>query len=587
MRDNFLKSKIFTRRAILLGAIKTTLFSFLFFRYYYLQIIDAKKYKTLSDKNRIKLSIIPPIRGLIRDRNNKDIAINKLSYRLYFNSRDFNEIKDIIYKINSIIINKIELSDEEIRLRLKKLLRNSLFVISDKLNWEDIANIEMHSAHLPNIIIDQGQKRHYSLGSITAHITGYIGSPSKKELEKISIPNFNDFLVGKNGMEKTLDEKLRGHPGIKKTEVDALGNNIREISNSPPQEGETIKLSIDSNIQSYAAQILGSKVGSIVLIDIKSGELLSLYSGPSYDPNVFTGGISTKDWNNITSDPKTPLINKAISALYPPGSTFKIVTALAALEYGISPNLKVFCNGKHQVGNRIFHCNRERGHGNVDIELAIAQSCNVYFYTVAEKIGMKRIAKTALGLGFGNKTNIELPFESRGNIPDPGWKFLRFSQKWTIGDTVNASIGQGFILTTPLQLALMVARIASNKKIAPTIVQKDHNVYTDNLIFAPNNLDVIKKGMFMVFNDQKGNGYRHRMQDPNFQICGKTGTAQVISVRKTTKKHHTDHGLFAGFAPYNDPKYAISVTIEHGSWGVGSALPIAKQILLYAHQNIF
>ncbi|WP_039458947.1 penicillin-binding protein 2 [Candidatus Jidaibacter acanthamoebae] len=581
MRDNFQKNQVFTRRAIILGSIKTALFSFLFCRYYYLQIIDAIKYKTLSDKNRIKISVIPPLRGTIRDRNGVDLATNMLSYRLSFTTRDITQIKEMLAEVNTIITNKIEISDNDIKLRLKKLLRSSPFMVSDRLSWEDVTKLEINSFNLPGILIDQGQRRYYNFHNITAHITGYIASPSKKELEKISIPNFNDFLVGKNGVEKILDARLRGHPGIKKAEVDALGNHVREISNSPSMEGESVKLAIDINIQKYAAEILSDKTGSIILIDIKTGEVLCLYSSPAYDPNSFVGGISTAEWNSIANDPQTPLINKAITALYPPGSTFKIVTALAALEHGISPDFKVFCNGKHKVGNRIFHCNRETGHGDVDVRLAIAQSCNVYFYVVAEKMGIKNIVKTAFGLGFGDKTNIELPYESRGNIPEPNWKFLKFSQKWTIGDTVNASIGQGFVLTTPIQLALMAARIASGKNISPTILQKSGQ--PTNLKFSPHNLDTIRKGMFMVFNDNRGNGYRHRISNPDFQICGKTGTAQVISARKTTKKHHTDHGLFLGFAPFEDPRYAISVIVEHGSWGSQSALPIAKEILLYAH----
>lgn len=583
MRDNSQKTQIFSRRAITLGAIKTALFSFLFVRYYYLQIIDAIKYKTLSDKNRIKLSIIPPIRGLIKDRNGVDVATNKLSYRLSFNTRNKAEIKALLSKVNEIVAEKIILNDAEIKSRLKKLLRSSPFLVTDKLTWEDVTKLEINSHNFPEILIDQGQKRYYNFHNITAHITGYIGSPSKKELEKISIPNFNDFLVGKNGIEKVMDVNLRGHPGIKKTEVDALGNYIREISNTPACEGDLVKLAIDSNIQRYAAEILDTRSGSVVLIDIKTGEVLCLYSSPAYDPNNFVGGISAQDWNEIISDPQTPLINKAITALYPPGSTFKIVTALAALEYGIPPEFKVHCSGKYKVGDRFFHCNRDTGHGDVDVKLAIAQSCNVYFYTVAEKIGIKSIARTAHGLGFGEKTNIELPYESKGNIPEPNWKFLRFSQRWTIGDTVNASIGQGYILTTPIQLALMAARIASGKEVIPTILQR--NAIPKTLKFLPRNLEVIRKGMFMVFNDSRGNGFRHRISNPDFQICGKTGTAQVISARKTTKKHHIDHGLFIGFAPFDDPKYAISVIIEHGSWGSGSALPIAKQIMLYAYLN--
>jgi penicillin-binding protein 2 len=432
-------------------------------------------------------------------------------------------------------------------------------------------------------VITQGQKRFYTNGIKTAHLTGYIGSPTESDLAKFPSLNYNDFVIGKNGVEKVLDEALRGYPGVKKIEVDALGTQIRELSNTPPIPGKTLKLSIDLELQDYISEVLGTNAGTVVVLNIKTGELLALYSSPSYDPNLFIGGISTQDWEALVSNPNTPLINKAISSAYPPGSTFKLVTAAAALEYGIPADYKVFCNGQHKVGNRIFHCNRKSGHGYVDIKFAIAQSCNVYFYTVAEKIGMKNLAKAAHALGLGSKTDIELPYEAKGNIPEPTWKILKFRQNWTLGDTVNASIGQGFILTTPIQLAVMAANIASGKQVKPTILYQETPQNFQDLSFDARHISTLKLGMFMVFNHHQGNGYKGRINDPSFQLCGKTGTAQVISSRVAKKKHHVDHGLFMGFAPYHDPTYAISVIIEHGSWGAGSALPIAKMILNKAH----
>lgn len=581
MRDNSKKTYTFTRRAFALCMLKFSLFIILFIRYYYLQLLDSLKYQTLSDKNRIKLLITAPLRGPIIDRNGIAIVSNKKNYKATIESHDAELIFAYQQKLQLLLGRDLELNLKKVKAKLNTLSKQSTFTLLANLEWEDVAKIELNIADFPGVFVEEGQVRIYDFADKTAHLTGYIGTPTQKDIENSSIPNITDFYIGKNGAEKAFNNRLQGVPGVKKSEVDAVGQQIREISAKPSIQGESLQLGCDIKLQEFIVELLSKQHGSIVVLDVVTGQVLAMHSSPAYDPNKFVGGISYKDWQEVSNAEGTPLINKCISFPYPPGSPFKVVTALAALENDIPANFKVVCNGKHRVGNRVFHCWNRRGHGNVDMRLAIAQSCNIYFYTLAERLGINKIVDIAKKLGLGSKTGIQLPYESKGNIPEPKWKLLRFKQNWVRGDTINACIGQGFVLATPLQLAVLSARIASGKMIIPTLTKSTPTFKDCSL--NPANLQIIREGMSMIFNDPRGNSYQHRM--PDFMLCGKTGTAQVISQRKTTNKKLQDHGLFIGFAPYQQPRYALSVMVEHGSWGSQSALPLATKIFEYCYKQ--
>lgn len=578
MQDEFRKSRLFSRRAFLLIILKLLMLIVIFSRYFYLQIIDAVKYKILSDRNRIKLILTTPIRGEIIDRKGLELASNNLKYQLVIDSRNVELLYDYTQRLSKLLDTKEPPSQSDIIRKLNKIEKGRYFPLFTNLNWEEMAKVQVHFRNFPGLVIDNDQHRFYPEKETAAHITGYVGSQSKQDAEAFRTRTISKLEVGKNGVEKIFNEALTGSLGLKKVEVDALGRSVREISETPPQPGNIIKLSIDLELQRYIANLLGQHDSSAVVVKIPTGEVLAIHSSPPYDPNLFIGGISSKDWHNLVSASGTPLINKAISFPYPPGSPFKAVTGLAGLEKGITPDLKVFCNGKHKIGNHTFHCWNKHGHGNVDFKLAITQSCNIYFYTIAEKIGIENIAKTALQLGLGRKTGIELPYENSGLVPDPDWKLKNKKKPWFKGDTINSCIGQGFVLATPIQLAVMTARIATGKLVTP-VINFDHNNFNlPPLRFKEENLQLLREAMSMVFNDYRGNSYQYRFTDKDFILAGKTGTSQVISQRKANKKRFEDHGLFTGFAPFDNPRYAISVIIEHGSWGSQSALPIAVNI---------
>jgi penicillin-binding protein 2 len=386
-----------------------------------------------------------------------------------------------------------------------------------------------------------------------------------------------------------------GEFGVKRVEVNAHGVHLRELSVENSIPGDNLALSIDISLQQYISNLLSQHVGSVVVMDIENGEILAMNSSPSFNPNNIVEGISTKDWNKLLTDPNTPMLNKCISNHYPPGSIFKLITALASLKEGNSPSAIYNCKGYVVVGDRKFHCWKEHGHGDVNLTEAISQSCNCYFYNLAKKIGIDNIAHMAEIFGFGKKTHIELPNEINGLIPDRKWKISRFNKSWQIGDTINCAIGQGFVLTTPIQLAIMVSRIASGKKILPTILldgNKDKEF--EALEVSDTDLDAIRLGMFKAVNDYMGTSFRHRLDDEHFQMAGKTGTSQVVSKKgekddlskKSTAWLHRNHGLFVSYAPFDKPKYAISVVIEHGGSGSGDAAPVARSIFTEIHNKL-
>jgi len=587
--NSFDKNKIFNRRLFILICVKIFLIFVLSVRLLYLQIFKYKKYVTLADSNRIKSFIIPPLRGKIFDRNGNILATNSNYYRILLNNSRNLDLKKTLAKLSKVIG-----VPQKYFLYNKKSLRKSSegsLLIYDDLSYDQIAKVEVNSPDLPGIYVESAQRRFYPYSAVTSNVLGYVASVSERESQKSNnaLLKHPDFKIGKIGIEKTYEEYLRGKAGIAHIEVDAYGFAIRNSALPSSQQmspGEDIELSIDSELQEYTYKLVEDKRASVVLLDVETGEVLTMVASPNFDPNLFLSGISTEEWSSLVSNPGKPMINKPISNQYPPGSTFKTVVALAALENGYNPKKKFNCTGKLRLGRRWFHCWRKEGHGIVNLVQAIERSCNCYFYQMSRDVGIDNIVKTAKDFGFGEKTSEEFYNEKSGNLPSKKWKKKVFGVPWVLGDTYNSAIGQGFIETTPMQLAVMTARLASRgNKVTPTLKKAKEPPQFDKLHYDQKNIEIILRGMFNVVNQKTGTAYWQRLRPKNFKMAGKTGTAQVVAIDHSKKSkreiefERRNHGLFVGFAPFNNPKYAVSVVIEHGGSGSGSAAPIARQLL--------
>ncbi len=600
-KDTTLKSKLIRRvhrRIVLAGLLKASAVALLGWNIRKLQIEDSEDYKLLADANRVNLRLIPPSRGLIFDRSGTPIALNEQNYKVVFIREQAGDPGKVLKRLASII----ELETKRQEKILQDMIKRSSFIpitVAENLTWKDFAKISVNLPSLPGIIPEVGLTRHYQEYESYAHIVGYVGPISDKDLESekpvdpvLQIPKFQ---IGKVGVEKKLEKHLRGRAGVSKVEVNASGRVMRELNRTQGKSGENIHLTIATNLQKFASERLKGMSASSVLIDIKSGDILSLVSTPSYNPNNFVLGISQSDWNALLNDERKPLLNKATSGAYPPGSTFKMVVAAAALELGlIGLNDKIFCAGFYELGSRKFHCWLKGGHGKLTLQEAIQKSCDVYFYEVARKVGVKRIGDMARRLGLGKAYNLPLTGLSKGFVPTKKWKKERFGTSWLVGDTLNVGIGQGFSLATPLQLAVMTARLASGKEITPNII-KNSNKNAENpkaLSIKENTLIAIRKGMFNVLNEKEGTAFNFRTTDENFLIAGKTGTSQVRRITREEREEGViknedlpwkmrDHALFTCFAPYKNPRYALSVVVEHGGSGSKVAAPIARDIMLY------
>lgn len=582
MRDEGKKRTVFSRRILLLHGMNALMFTALTIRMVQLQLFESGKYKVMSSKNRLRVSIAPPTRGNITDRNGEIIAGSNPFVRLSIDSRKSIEIMNIISQLNNgILKNPLDITIEKVKSLMRKSPPNSPITIISNLEWEDLAKIEFYRYKLDKVLVETVTRRSYPYIDLYAHMLGYVANPSEKELANSNIPNYQDFVTGKNGLEKIYDESLQGMPGIKENEVNAKGLIIRPISNTDSINGSNITTSLHTGLQQHIAKQFIGKNGACVVLDVNTGQVLAMYSSPTFDPNQFVSGISQSYWDELLYNPNKPLINKCISSSFPPGSTFKPISSLAILESGIDSTHTVLCTGEHKVGSRIYHCVKRSGHGHVDMRMAIAQSCNIYFYKMAQEIGDIRLSETAKQLGLGAATGIELPYEAIGIAPN---RRLKLKRRWSIGDTVNMSIGQGYVLTTPLQLAVMAARIASGKLVTPSLLLEEWKLKP--LPVKESNLQTVREGMFMGMNDPRGNNYIHRIMNNDFLLAGKTGTAQVASLANSKGNSKlAEHGLFVGFAPYHAPRYAVSCIVEHGVWGSISALPIAKQAMLYLSEN--
>ena len=601
------RQKIFTRRAAILAGGKALLLTTLAGRLYYLQVIEADRYATLADENRINLRLLPPPRGRIIDRFGMPLAENQQNYRLQLVPEDVkgSDIDEVLSHVQKIVT----LGDSDKRRIVREVRRNRAFVpvtLKENLTWSEVAKIEINAPDLPGLMIDVGRSRRYPYGPQAAHVLGYVAAVSEKDIDNDPLLKLPGFRVGRAGIEKVHDLELRGTGGSSEVEVNAFGRMIRELSRREGQPGAEVMLTLDMGLQEFIAKRLGEESASVVVMDVRTGDVLAMVSNPSYDSNEFNRGLSSAEWQALVNNERSPLINKSIAGVYSPGSTFKMMVLLAALEKGvISPEHKIHCSGEYELGDAKFHCWKKHGHGFVDATDAITESCDVYFYEIAKRTGIDRIAATARKFGLDAASGIDLPGEQSGLVPTRDWKRATRDEPWHQGETVIAGIGQGFVLTTPLQMALMTARIANGgRAIVPRLTRAIGGVAEDmkdagenpSLNISPNHLEIVNRAMDRVVNHPTGTARRSATGIEAFPMAGKTGTVQVRRISKLEREQGVrknedlpwrfrDHALFVGYAPVENPRYAISVVVEHGGGGSSMAAPIARDVLVEAYRR--
>lgn len=593
MNRNGEKNRVLIRRTFAVIFFNLLAFGVIFARLYYLQVREADKYKMMSDENRISTRFLVPPRGLIYDRNGEIIAKNDQDFQALLVAEQSPNIEKTLQTFKQII----PLSTEEENKILKNIKNRRRFIpvkLKDNLSWDEVSKILLRAPDLPGVEIDEGLSRYYPYADIYAHVLGYVGPISDKDKKDNPLYMVPGFKIGKSGLERYFDYKLQGKGGTIKLEVNAYGRVMNEIERNSGEEGESLHLTLDARLQRVAYEAFGEESGAAVVLNVKTGEILALVSTPSFDPNLFTNGISYKHWNALLNNERTPLVNKAVSGQYSPGSTFKVVVALAALEAGvIDINTRFTCSGGLDVGNIRFHCWRHSGHGSLNVVEALKHSCDIFFYETAMKLGIDKIHDMAVKLGMGNVIEVGLDNEKSGIIPSKSWKKARYGTAWTYGDAANSGIGQGYVLATPLQLATMLARVVNGGyAVQPTFIKPTDKELAKikRLDISTKNIEIVKRGMFEVVNGAGGTAGRARFNINGAMMGGKTGTTQVrrISMKERSSGILRDeqlpwrlrnHALFIGFAPVDNPRYAVAVVVEHGSSGSGVAAPIASKIL--------
>ena len=581
----------FSRRAAILGALQLGLGGVLAGRLAWLAIAENQKWQLLSESNRLQLSLIPPRRGLLLDRTGVPLASNKSVFMIDL-------LPDRLEDADGVLKQLAELlglsADETDRLRsdLAQALDHQPVRVASDVEWDQYAAVNVRLPDLPGVSPMRGFSRHYPAGAATAHLLGYVGAPSREEYEKTGDPLLMvpGMQVGKDMLEKTLEKDLTGKPGARRAEVTATGKVVRELAVRSDTIGKSVQLTIDGGLQTYASRRLGTQSGSVVVLDVISGGVLAMASMPAYDPNSFSDGISQFEWDMLSQDERVPLRNKTLQGLYPPGSTIKPITALALLHENIDPDETVLCTGRINIAGGTFHCWRRSGHGVVDMNRAIAESCDIYFYVMGIRVGIQPIADMARRFGLGERfSGLPVPYQYYGTVPDPAWKRRRYNEPWEAYDTVNATIGQGYLLANPLQLAVMTARLAAGEKTHPKLLAAKVAPAAP-LGIDPRMLAIVRQGMEDVVNG-RGTATRARLPLANIKLAGKTGTAQVRRITMAERRRGVrsnaslpwklrDHGLFVGYAPVHRPRYTVAVVIEHGG-GSGAAYPIASDTLLY------
>lgn len=574
----------FERRSFIVGSIQGGVGVLLAARMAYIAVAENEKYEVEAESNRVNLSLIPPRRGWILDRNGAPLASNRADFRVDVIPERMTDPDAEIAKLGALLqLTPLELQD--IKDKIKRSPGFQPVEVASGVDWNRFAAVSVRLPELPGVVPQRGFTRSYPTGPAVGHLVGFVGAASAEEYKAERDPLLvtPGYKIGKDGLEKQFEQTLRGQPGARRVEVTASGRIIRDLDTREDVQGQSIQLTIDGPLQDYAARRIGLESGSVVVMDCHSGDLLCAASMPSFDPNSFSDGIGRVEWKMLAEDDHVPLRNKVLKGLYPPGSTVKPMVAMSFLEAGLDPEETTVCGGGLRVGNRVFHCWNRRGHGQVNMSKAIYQSCDVYFYHFAQRLGMDVIAPMAKRLGLGEKFPLPVASQFFGTVPDPAWKMRKIKQPWQSFDTVNATIGQGYMLANPLQLAVMAARLATGKKLMPRLLLDKNAPAPASMHFDPEHITLIRNAMNDVVNGP-GTAGRARLPLEGVQMAGKTGTAQVVSLNVSSGKgglwKHRDHGLFIFFAPFDNPRYAGAVVIEHGG-GSGAAYPIARDVMTF------
>ena len=579
------KNNDINRRVFFVGGGMIILSSFLLSRLWKLQVSEQDKYLLLSDKNRIRITPLFPKRGIFYDRNGNELVLNSSNFKLTYSSGSALPDQVLIKKIS----NELSLNNDQIEKINKRIFNRKLkkIEIKENLTIDEISALNFLNDDLESFLIEDNSKRSYINSKRFSHLIGYTGFINDSNSESLK-------TIGLSGLELKFDHILSGHLGYVKTEVNSEEKSIRILEENKAINGQDVVLTIDQDLQNAVHKIMGNNVGAATVMNIQNGEILAMCSTPSFDSNKFIDGFSYDEWNKISEDERKPFLNKAINGEYPPGSTFKIVTALAGLEDGLlNPDDKVFCNGKTKYGERNFHCWKNKGHKEVDLRKAIKESCDVYFYDLARRLGIKKIANMALRLGFGKNFNLISNNERNGLVPTKNWIENNVNNNWNLGDTLVVGIGQGYISATPLQLNVMISMIANKGfYIEPKII-KSPNSNKKNKIrpagFNFSNLDLLRDLLDIAVNEKGSNAYSSRIEVDNWRMAGKTGTSQVKEITEEERKeeiivskiwNERDHALFVGYAPTTQPRYSVSIVIEHGGSGSQKAAPLGRDILL-------
>ena len=598
--DNVKKLNSINRRMFITGSLKFFIMIGLVSRLFFLQVKENKKYLTLSDKNRIREWKLAPVRGEFKDYFGNVIAGNFEAYQLHIIPEQVEDFRYVIYRLKDLL----DLSDKQFSKVIKK--KNEIkpwetLIVSDNLSWKKFSKINNHLYDLNGVKPVISISRDYPYGENFTHLIGYVSQANERDIEENESVKKNfvpGLKIGKTGLEKAFEEKLIGSNDIERYEVNAYGRRISQLEFQKGEQGKTLRLTVDTEVQKLANELLKDKAGSICVMDIYTGSIIAMHSSPSFDPNLFVFGISKDEWQLIRNNPMKPLVNKTLQGNYSPGSTIKPIVALSALENGIiNTNFTVNCRGHKnplEYYGQTYHCWKKQGHGFMNLRNAMKQSCDTYFYEIARKLGVDRLSETAKKFGLGTEVFGDLfDIEKKGLVPNTQWKKNALGQSWVLGETIITGIGQGYIQTTPIQLCLMTAQIANGGyKIYPQITVDDNRVHQNDkytpLFNESKNIKIVQDAMFSSTNEVMGTSYRSRIDNPKYQFAGKTGTAQVKKITERDREldlktfeipyEERDHALYVAFGPYKNPRYALSVIVEHGGNGSTTAAPMAKKL---------
>ena len=587
------KNHAMAHRMIGLGILCFVLILVIVGRLFYLQVLQGDKYFLLAEKNRLSVRLTMPTRGNIYDRNGIQLAENTKTFQAVLIKEEAVDYHQTL----SNFLKLIPLEEDEIKRIQTELKYKRAFMpvrLKDNLSWEEMLTLQLNMPDLAGVQIEEGLMMFYPAGAGNTHVLGYVSLLNERDVggdTSNPLLDLPGYRIGRTGIEGSQESALKGKPGNRQSEINAFGRTVRVLEENLPQAGHDIHLTIDSRLQNYASRLLNKYAASAIVVNVQTGEILALVSTPEYDNNLFTLPISYKNWNRLLNDPHRPLQNKALTGLYSPGSIFKLVVGLAGLETGdITLNKRINCTGKTKLGDHLFHCWKSDGHGPLTLEEAIMHSCDVYFYEMAQKIGPEKIIETARKLGFGQAINIGISGENTGLLPTAEWKKQAKNDDWRMGDTLNLSIGQGFLTVTPMQIVTAVARIAGGKEIHPTLLQDKIETNPKSLPFKETYLKALRQGMYDVVNKQGGTAFGSRFVLNGWRMAGKTATTQVrrismkeretgIIKQEDLPEKYRDHAIFAAFTPTDRPKYAAVIFVEHGGGGSRTAAPLMKELL--------